>query len=482
MRVSNRRVSTVAGLIRGLLGSALFAGLGFVGTASAVAAPPDLKGVYINGPEQGDVGQSNVINLSIVPTVVSGVYDPNVNPFTADVRLRPLVPGPDIVVGNCDGTILGVQYVTCLIPDLPVGFYTWVVKITNVPGEVDTSNNEAIGQTMALLKTDLELDDDSPIVVGVDQNAVGLTTDIVGVQNIGTPDGILVFNITATPAVPWLDIDPISSFAAGGSQNNVTLTFDHTGLELGTYTTKVKFYNVVHSDDFKEVDVTLTVGKPRFWPGDRIRGQIDNAGENDEVIFDAVEGEKVGLRLMPTGGGNLDAMITILDEADSVVKVFHFSPVHKFQRKTLKLDRSGTFKLRVEGEGGTTGVYKIRTSRKYPKLARPRVLKLNSTSSPVDVNFLAVKTAELNFSVDPNADFAGPTTLGYTTATGGIFDLTDFSDPGLADEIVVSKVPISTSGEGVIHISGFGAVGNPGAKVHIWPVEPVPGKARIILH
>ncbi len=467
---------------RRVFSSAVLAVLSLGFSSAAFAADPDLKVAYINGPEQADVGQSNVINLSIVPELGSGPYNPVLNPYTASVVLRPVVPGPDVPVGVCNGQVLGVQYVTCIIPDLAAGLYTWVVVISNVPGETNTANNEGFGQTMALLKTDLELDDDSNITVGVDQNEVGDTTEIVGVKNVGTPDGVLIFGAFADPVVPWLSIDPPSSFAAGGSQNDVTLTFHHAGLDLGTFTTTVHFKNLVHLTDEKTITVKLIVGKPRFWPGDRIRGQIEANGEQDEVVFDGVEGERVGLRLMPAGKGDLDAKITVLDEASNVIRVLHYSPAHKWQKKNLKLDRSGTIRLLIEGEGGTAGVYKMRTSRKYPALARPRVVKIHSTSSPVDVNFLAVKTGEINFSVDPNADFAGPAVLGYTTAGGGLFDLTSFSDPGNADEILVTAVPISTSGEGVIHISGFGASGDPGAKVYVWPVQHVPGRDRVILH
>jgi hypothetical protein len=83
------------------------------------------------------------------------------------------------------------------------------------------------------------------------------TSRNVTVQNVGLAE--LFWLLSEVPAAPWLAEDPNSGQVPAGGQEIVAVTFDATGLSVGSYTTTLDVTSTDPDEPHVYVDVTLAV-------------------------------------------------------------------------------------------------------------------------------------------------------------------------------------------------------------------------------
>jgi hypothetical protein len=207
-----------------------------------------------------------------------------------------------------------------------------------------------------------------------------------------------------------LSITPTSSFAlANNPANQIEVRFDVEGLAPGVYQTQIALVNFNDVDDHELIPVTLTVGKSRMNPGDRLIGEVETPGEKDEVAFDAIAGMKVRVRVQATSG-DLKPKLSLIDPSQNVIKEYVLKHSARGLRKNLVMPTSGEYTLRIEGANGTVGDYLIQTSRKLPKKAKPASLKIKPTNGAnvAYISLLGLPLADLDFVVAPDQELQGP--------------------------------------------------------------------------
>lgn len=463
-------------LVRRTPGAALAVALATV--APDAAAQADLKAQLVSGP-----GIVHVNTKALVTIDVANLGDPLAGDITTEVVLSQdlVIDAGDPIVGSFTDSILGLRTVLCDVPlGLPDVPHVWGLRVLPAPGEVNVADNIVLGLTANVIKVDLALADPAPITVAVNLDDDLLEPIPVTVRNAGTAGGILVFTVEDLGNVPWLTIDPPSSFAIGGETgNDVSLRFDHTALPAGTYSTTLRFESWILAADAEELEVTLTVGPARFIPGDRFQGQISEIGETDEIAVDAVQGLLLKLRLK-TQSGNLKPRIEVIDPDGIVEKVIAFKASSEWIERKYKVKRSGDYLLRIRGAGDSLGGYAVRTGRALPKKAHPRVVKVKGPA-PAEVPVLLLPGAYLEFSATPNSAFDGPLSLGLETPSGAMFDITTFARPGPKGGLIVEGLQVTDCGRYDIRVAGFGGQAGENVKVHVLPSQPQKGKGKIYL-
>ena len=446
---------------------------------AGIPGAPDLAALTINGPGQVVAGSDVLATLRI-----ENHGDPLPGNYLAHIVLSEdlVIDGADPVVATLDDDFLGAQSVLCSIPlGLPDIPHTWGLLIQPAAGETELDNNWSVGPLTNVLFVDLELADDAPIEAFVRTGNESLAPIPVTLTNIGTPDSIVVFTSTVLSPAPWLEIDAPSSFAVGGQPgNDVFLEITHDGLAPGTFSTTIRFQDVYHPDDYEDLEVTLTVGPAYFRPGDKIHGQIGTLSDVDELEFDAVEGQKLVLRVN-NQKGSLSARISILDEKGTVEasKVFKHKKSGSL-KKLLKVKTSGRKTLRIESKKGA-GQYSILTKRRMPKQARARVLKIKGfgPEDSYEATALMLPEGRLDISFEPNAKFTGALTMGLTGPTGSIYDVSGaLSDPGggLSLEGLENG---EACGAFKISLSGFDGGKKSKVKLRLFPWQPQQGKGKV---
>ncbi|MFG0317171.1 MAG: hypothetical protein ACF8XB_07860, partial [Planctomycetota bacterium JB042] len=331
--------------------------------------------------------------------------------------------------------------------------------------------------------TDLELADPTPIDVFVSQDQGALEPIPVIVENVGTEGSILIFNVVELTPVPWLTVDPPTSFAiAGEDGNEVHLTIDHTQLAQGVHTTTVRFRNFQHPDDFVDLPVTVNVGAARFVPGDAILGQMSTPGDIDEIQFTALEGMKLKLNVKVLAG-KLKPLVTVVDPDGAIEKIVKFKGSKSGITKGIKLKRSGEYMLRISGKKDSLGIYQMKTKAKFPKAGRARNLKWKGLPNGdlAVAEALMLPGGTLEFAADPNGVFSGPVTLGLTDPSGAMFDVSSFMTSAASGEVAVEGLPIVETGAYLITAGGFGGGKKEKLKLAILPFQPPAGKGKIYL-
>lgn len=465
-------------LRRALVGLALPGLLGLLGGA-AQAAPPDLAPISVVGP-----GTTYTDAATLATVNVGSFGDPLVGTYLLEILISAdtAVDGSDPVVASVvTGATGSINVPVTLPPTVPTGLVHWAARISGVADEVATANNAAVGTAVMVQSLDLAIVDGGPIQFFVRPTDVTLLAADVVVQNLGSPQSVLVFSVDALAPAPWLEITPPSSFAVGGEPAQpIQLKANYVGLVPGTYTTTLRFQSYSHAADFEDVPVTLEVGDPKFIAGDRLVGQIAVPGDADELKFDGVKGMKLRLRI-GVKSGDLTPRIEVIDPQGGVEKVLDFAAKAKGIEKIAKLKGTGEYSIRVVGQtGAQTGAYWLKTGRKLPKAALARIKKVTDPGSGIaEVEVRLLPKATLDFAVDPNASFAGTVALGFSTSTGTALDILANTLPGSGDEIRVEDVEIATVGDYRIDVAGFGPSPKAKAKVHIAPVQPKKGAAKV---
>jgi hypothetical protein len=465
-----------AALRRTLAGAAL---LGLAGQAAA--AEPDLGPVAVVGP-----GTTYLDAPSLVTVHVANFGDPLVGDYTIEILLSAdgIVDPSDPVVAVTTASGTGAINVPVTLPNgLSTGLQSWAARLSGAAGELALANNALVGTLVYVEALDLELADPSPLVFGLRPTDPIPAPIELFVNNLGSPGSVLVFSIQVLNPVPWLVVDPPSSFAVGGEAGQpITLAIDHTGVMPGVYPTTLRFQSWSHPADFVDLEVTLDVGLPRFVVGDRLLGQVAVPGDVDEMNFDGLKGMKLKLAA-GVKSGDVATRVEIVDPDGQVEKVVNFKPSKKLIQKVVKLKQSGEYTLRVVDKSGNgTGGYVIQTNRRVPKAARPRFVKVTDEGGGIgDVEVRMLPGAKLDFVVKPNQMFAGPVALGFTTAAGTPLDILANILPPSGGAVRVENVLIQTVGAYWIHVAGFGGTPGSKAKVKVLPVQPKKGKSKLYL-
>lgn len=463
---------------RFMLGLAAAAAALFGATPTAVGQV-DLVADSAYGPGRVYLNTSVTVNIN-----VQSIGDPLVGDYVAEVILSNdmVVDAGDTVVATVINDFYGLQTVVASIPsNMQEGIYAWGLRVLPAAGEVSLANNDRLTDPVEVARTEIELEDSGPLQVFVRASDAELATVPVVVNNAGSLGSVLIFTVQDLGAMPWLDIDPLSSFSIAGDPGNaINLTFDHTSLEPGAYSTTLRFTNYNLPSDTQDLLVEFTVGEAFFVPGVKIEGQISSGADVDSMQFDGLAGMRLKLRVKATSG-DIKPSATFVDPDGLVEKVITFKHTGKYVTKSYKLQKTGEYTLEMRGATGSGG-YKITTDRLLPKKARHHKQKVTAPGGGLaECEVLLLPGAILEFAAHPNARFAGPLGLGLTTPGGSAFDVGPFASPGDGNDLIVEGIELEDSGAAVISITGFGA--DPKAKVTMTmlPVQPEKGKGKIYL-
>lgn len=472
--ISNSRPVTI------VAGALLLAGVTM--SSSALAAPPDLRATTVGGP-----GQVNVDSNVLATIKIDNLGDPITSDYFAEVVLSQdtIIDPTDVVVATLTSDFIGSQSILCYIPngilDVP---HIWGLRVTQIE-DTDLSNNWTVGPFVNVQYVDLALDDPSPISVAV--NAYGPKPEpiAVTVSNVGTDSSIVVFGVEKLSSADWLTVDAPNSFAVGGLPgNDVFLLIDQFGLAPGVYATSLRFQNSYYEEDYEELDVTLTVGRALFNPGDKIFGQIDGPGDVDELEFDAVLDMKLVLRIR-SNSGDLKPKVSIVDEFDTVIDTVTLKHSGKHVKKILKLKGvGGRHVLRIEGAGGTSGGYAIRTHRLMPKRATMHSKKFKGLDSEETafVPTALLPGGVLEFAIDPNSKFEGPLAIGLSTPGGTMIDLSSAMDTLPSGIVKIEGIKnVDECGCFILSIGGFGGGSKEKVKVMVLPYQPQQGHGKVYI-
>ncbi|MBI4880951.1 MAG: hypothetical protein HY812_15040 [Planctomycetes bacterium] len=448
---------------------------------SQAAAQVDLVADVIIAPGQVHVGNGNLVTVRI-----ENDGTPLVGDYTAKIILsKDLIIDPltDTVIHTIVGSFFGQQSPVVMIPwSMDEGQHIWGLYLEPAAGEVNLVNNWLVGTTVNVFKTDLQIDDPTPVEVFTRLDDAEAPSVLVTVSNIGTPASIVVFTIEPVAPAPWLVIETPSSFAVGGEPgNDVELRFDKTGLPPGSYSTKVRFANYSNPTDFEELDITLTIGLADFEPGQKVVGQVSLLDDQDDVAFFGVKGERVRFRVR-TFSGDINPRLHIIDPDGATETILKFKHSESQTIKQVhKLKKSGEYTLSILGSGNTIGSYFIKTGRKLPLKARKRNLTIDNPGGLASVEVLILPHAILEFLVKPNSKFAGPLAVGFSTPTGAAFDVSANAVVGPAGEYVVEELILDDCGGFKIGVAGFGLNPKEAVDVYVLPFQPKPGKGRVYL-
>lgn len=447
------------------------------GSTAGPSDPPDLFPSALIAPQKADVGTQVPVLF-----IVGNFGGTPAEAHTVEILLTKdqVIDQDDLVVASVTTPLFGQISLLADIPsDLEQGFYQWAIRILPVKGETNTANNQMLGLGVEIIKIDLTLPDPGPIVVfsRLSEPTSTLPEPEVIVTNGGTPETVLIYTSKLVTDVSWLTIDPPQNYSVSGEAPTPNkLRFDKSGLAIGTYQTTIRFQNVFDPTDFEDLPITLSIGEPKFVAGDRVQGQVSMIGDVDEIVFDGLVGMTIPFEVK-TGGGELKTLLTITDPTGNVEAKLAFQPSNDYLKKSWKLKATGEYRLRIEGKNDTTGGYKIRTSRKMPTDAKPHsdVLIPGET-----IEVLALGGAVLDISAKPNQAFEGPLSVAVTTPLGELMDTAGFttSEPG---SLLIKGVPLPTSGQYTIDLTGFGDDPNERVDVSVQPVQPKKEKKKIYL-
>lgn len=447
---------------------------------AASAQTPDLLAFHCLGPSQASVDTATTVTVLIMNLGAS---------YTGDIELEVLltddlsIDASDLVIGTKTVSVVGAYTVSTFIPDtVPTGYYSFALRVTPVAGELEIVNNEVLGSQVILYQTDLCVDSSADMVVGATTGGINPDPQTILVSNCGSGTSLMVFTVIETPGVPWLTVTPSTSFVSSvGSPQPVTLLFNSSGLAPGDYTTELRLQNFSVPTDYETFNVTLSVNNVSVRAGDLVLGTIDSESDADEFVFDAVAGMSFTMKVA-SQTGNLAPRLTILDEADNVVKSWDIPHTKKSVKKTKKLAASGQFKVRIEGSNGSLGTYEIKTGWSLPAAAKKRKVNLRDKTGDgaASVSVLALPGATLTFVAQPKKKkFTGPMSIAFTLPDSTSSDIGTYSQSTATGGIRAEGIPLEDWGMYGITISGFGK-SKDRAKVTVTPTQPL-GTSAVFL-
>lgn len=445
---------------------------------AAHAATPDLVVLDAIGPQTVHVGQLNYVQLNVwnVDEAYAGAYQAEIL-LSADAAYD----GSDLVVQTLQSNVFAPHNVFFTIPSsLPGGHYRWIARVLPVAGETEVANNVYVGQPVFVLATDLAIVDPAPIVFQADFQEP-LTADAeIEVENLGNADSILLFDVEPLAPTSWLQIDVGDGFAIeGGAPAKVAIHCDATGLPFGSFGTTLRFTNVSDPNDFEDVEIRLDVGNQRIVIGDRMRGQIGEPGETDEVRFDGLAGTK----LILTGhvlAGNLKFLVTLIAPSGGLEHVVNYKNSSKKVKKIVILEETGEYRMVFSGKNTTTGSYRLKTDLRFPALGRSRVeTVVDDGSGNAILPVLLHAGARLDVGASPGDGMAGPPSLGLLDKQNIPLDVSAFLVLDAMPEVKLESFLAPELGEYRVMVSGLGQIPGNEAVVRIFPIQPPKGNAKV---
>lgn len=453
-------------------------------TASLLAAPasaqepPDLVALSVQGPGQAQLGSSASVNTFIV-----NLGGPLVGDIEFDILLTNdlVIDGGDTVVLAHSTAFVGALNVPVTIPmSLSPGTYNWAIRVSPQATEVTTFNNEVIGGQVQLFVLDLCVDSNAPIVASTVQGGDNPSGKTLEISNCGTGGAILIFNASVEPAVPWLSVSPTTSFVvAGGQPQKVEVKFNAAGLSIGDHVTSLRLANFADASDFELIPITLTIGEARFDVGDSLIGEIFDPADTDVARFDMIAGEKMMIKFT-TSFGNIKPLVEILGAGDVVLESWTFKTSAKNSKQTFKAKANGEYRIRISGRLGTLGAYVVKTSRKLPKAAQEKHLKIKADSSgTVEVAVRALAGATLDFSAEPKGKNKATLAAQLADPIGTILDISALVQETATGGVLAVGIPLEDLGDYILSVDGVAA--GKTVKVTIVPTQPAPGIATVLI-
>ncbi|MFH0943912.1 MAG: hypothetical protein V2A76_01835 [Planctomycetota bacterium] len=238
--------------------------------------------------------------------------------------------------------------------------------------------------------------------------------------------------------------------------------------------------------EFLSEAVTVTVdGPPRFHPGVELLGQVASASDEDWASFEATKGEKLKFKVVAADPSlpaeNLGRIhVEIMDLDHVVVKSWTKDAPTAEGKQNLKFKAPdhGTYLLRVTGDNGSIGNYKMLTSHKLKKKGREQKVKVKVGDSLfASIKLYAVKDATLSIAVKPQGGAAAPASLDMDAPSGAT---TSFTGPmTLGDDGKYYTAPITLTETGQYTLNLGGQQGDK-YKVTVTPTPPV-GEGTMVI-
>lgn len=463
-RTPRRRRSRVIGYGGAIVVAVLAAGvLGPFRSASRGA--PDLAIGFTEVPGALHAGKSVLVGFQVES------LGAQVDGFEARVLLCSTPPGgaPPFLMTTLRAARPGQYSVAAAVPAEPgPGPHYLRLEIDPAPGELVTTNNAVESDLVDVLTFDLEVADPAPIAFAPVSSGDVLTATLE-VVNAGSPGGVLVFTVATPPGAPWLTAEPASAFVvAGGPPRQVTVRCDPSLAPPAGGVAAVTVSSFDLPDDQVVVPVTVSVEPPWVDAGWTVLGSV-GPGEPDEIRVQGVQGQRVKIDLrVPKSSAAWQPRITFVDPDGAEEATLAWKGTAKKVRRSHKVQRSGGYRLRISGAGGSAGAYELALHRKLPKKARKRTVALTSSSPTAEVRILV--GGELDLRLEPGAAFPGPLQLSLVTPDGAAHDLQPFVVPD-GGALTITGLPAAQTGSHWITVSGFGA---PGAGKVVSRLEPSP--------
>ncbi len=444
----------------------------------ADAPAPDLAVLDVIGPMTAHVGLLNYVTLDVwnIQAAYNGAYQ-------AEIILSKdaVYDANDIVVQTINSATFSTQNVFFTIPaNMAGGSYRWMARVLQVAGETNLANNLYVGQSVNILATDLSVVDPSPVVFKTAFENPQAVDGELEVADLGNPGSILLFAAKKQSFAPWLTIDIGDGFAIQGkAPATVVLHCDPTGLPIGSYITTVRLENVNNANDFQDVSVRLEVGNQHIVLGDRIRGQIGQVGETDEVRFDGLAGSTAIFKGQVLAG-NLKFQVTLFAPSGQIEKVLNYKNSHAILKKIVILNETGEYRMVFSGKGSTTGSFRVKTDRHNgPLSSSHEVIVHDSGNGTATAPVLMYPGAKLDFSVQSMAGETAPFALTLLDPHGTAVDLSNKTTPIFGTALKVEAVTAALLGEYEITVAGLSALPGGMAKLLVYPVQPPKGTTKV---
>lgn len=287
-------------------------------------------------------------------------------------------------------------------------------------------------------------------------------TIVRSISNIGSALTTLQWNVAELANATWLSESPNSgSIAFGASPTPVQLTFDPFGLPLGPYKTRLRFQNTGVLADMVDVDVLYVIENGTVVPfvaGDTLSGSVDFEGESDLASFTALKGTTLQIGVAITSG-DLKPIVTLLDANNNEAKPpYKFKNSTKAVKKTFSIPADGNYKIKISGEGSTSGSYSITTKATLPKDAKS-ITKKNAgpkvDGEPVDYKVRLLTGATLTVTVQPTTNFTGPIAIALLDSQNAAIDVSGFTQLFGTGGIQCSAIPITSTGQFTVRVTGL---------------------------
>ncbi len=226
-----------------------------------------------------------------------------------------------------------------------------------------------------------------------------------------------------------------------------------------------------------EVLTVLVDGPRRFHPGQGLTGEIVAPSDEDHGLFEATKGETLKIKIVavdaPLQGNALQRIrIEILDAGEAMLRGWTKTvpaPGAGPVRLKYKIEKSGTYVLRILGPEGGLGHFKLLTSHRVTRAAsaREKTVEIGKNLT-AKVSLLAVADTLLSVTVKPLAGAALPAQLEITGPGGAEIDVSPYLwNDGV--RLYATDVPLSATGRHQVILTG-----KKGAdyKVTLAPVPP----------